>query len=58
MKSWCNLSWTEKCKINAGEVNTLKYQSGYDFRVKTKVRESKIKLKNLNQSNSHSNDSP
>jgi len=39
MKSWCDLSWREKCKINEGEVNSFKYLSGYDFRVKTKVRD-------------------
>jgi len=39
VKSWCDLSWREKCKIERGEVSLLKYQSGYDFRVKSKVRE-------------------
>ncbi len=39
MKSWCDLSWREKCKITNGEVNKFNYLSGYDFRVKTKVRE-------------------
>lgn len=39
MKSWCDLSWREKCKINNGETNSFKYLCGYDFRVKTKVRE-------------------
>ena len=39
MKSWCDLSWREKCKIESGEVNPFSYLSGYDFRVKTKVQE-------------------
>jgi len=43
LKSWCDLSWREKCKIENGEVNKFDYLSGYDFRVKTKVREGKEK---------------
>ena len=38
MKSWCDLSWREKGKINNGDVNPHKYHT-YSFRVKTKVRE-------------------
>lgn len=41
MKSWCDLSWTEKRKIEQGKVNSLDYLTGYDFNVKAKVRESK-----------------
>ena len=39
MKSWCDLSWREKCKIEEGEVNSYSYSSGYDFNVKKKVEE-------------------
>ncbi len=42
-KSWCDLSWREKQKINDGDVNPLNYLSGYDYRVKVKVREGKEK---------------
>lgn len=45
MKSWCDLSWREKCKINEGNVSSLKYLSGYSFQVKTKVREGKERSK-------------
>jgi len=38
MKSWCDLSWREKCKIKSGEVNSFSYLSGYTFDVKTKVQ--------------------
>lgn len=38
MKSWCDLSWREKCKINDGDVNPYSYQC-CSFRVKTKVEE-------------------
>ena len=41
MKSWCDLSWREKCKIEDGDVNSLSYLSGYDFNVKTKVKKGK-----------------
>lgn len=39
MKSWCDLSWREKCKINEGEVNSFSYLTDYDFNVKSKVQE-------------------
>ena len=61
MKCWCDLSWREKCKIQDGEVNTLKYLTGYTFDVKQKVKdgeEQKDKLQNLNQGNSQCNDCP
>ncbi len=45
MKSWCDLSWREKCRIKSGGVNSLSYQSGYDFRVKAKVQEGLNKVK-------------
>ena len=50
MKSWCGLSWREKCKIQDGEVNSFKYLTGYTFDVKQKVKdgiEQKDKSKNL-----------
>jgi len=43
MKSWCDLSWREKRRIEEGEVNTFHYCSGYDFRVKRKVEEGQEK---------------
>lgn len=43
MKSWCDLSWREKCKIEEGDVNEFDYSSGYTFQVKTKVSEGKEK---------------
>ena len=48
MKSWCDLSWREKCKIESGEVNPLSYSSGYSFDIKTKVKEG-IKEKDKNE---------
>ena len=45
MKSWCDLSWREKCKIEEGNVNEYSYLSGYSFDVKTKVKEGKEKKK-------------
>lgn len=39
MKSWCDLSWNEKCKIEEGRINSFSYQSGYTFQVKNKVEE-------------------
>ena len=39
MKSWCDLSWREKCAINEGRARKSKYLSGYDYRVKVKVKE-------------------
>ena len=41
MKSWCDLSWTEKQKIEEGEAEEYKYSTGYTFQVKTKVKEGK-----------------
>ncbi len=41
MKSWCDLSWREKRKIEDGDVNPYSYQC-CSFRVKTKVKEGKI----------------
>ena len=41
MKSWYDLNWREKVKIEEGEVNPLDYLSGYDFEVKVKVGEGK-----------------
>jgi len=41
MKSWGDLSWREKCRVKAGDVNSFKYLTGYTFQVKTKVREGK-----------------
>ena len=49
MKGWCDLSWKEKCDIEKGNVNELNYLSGYEFRVKSKVREG---VKNKNGENS------
>lgn len=43
MKSWCDLSYSEKCRIREGRVNPFKYLSGYDFSVKTKVQENQNK---------------
>ena len=45
MRSWCDLSWREKCKIESGKVNKFDYLTGYTFQVKTKVREGKEKKK-------------
>lgn len=39
MIGWCDLSWREKCLIEEGQANPLKYNSGHEFRVKTKVQE-------------------
>jgi len=41
MKSWCDLSWNEKCSIYNGEVNEYKYLSGYSFEVKARIIEGK-----------------
>jgi len=43
VKSWCDLSWREKCKIQEGNVNSFKYSFGYDSRVRNKVRENQEK---------------
>ena len=43
MKSWCDLSWREKCEIKEGDVSNFKYSTGYTFDVKAKVREGKNK---------------
>lgn len=43
MKSWCDLSWREKCKIQEGKVNSFKYLTGYTFDVKTKVKKERKK---------------
>jgi len=43
MKSWCDLSWREKCEIEEGNVPDFKYSTGYTFDVKSKVREGKEK---------------
>lgn len=45
MKAWCDLTWREKCKIEAGDVSPLKYQTGYTFEVKSKVRKGIEKTK-------------
>ena len=37
MKSWCDLSWKEKCDIESGNVTSFDYLCGYDFNVKSKV---------------------
>lgn len=39
MKSWCDLSWREKCKIRDGDAPRFKYLTGYAFQVKMKVIE-------------------
>jgi predicted 3-demethylubiquinone-9 3-methyltransferase (glyoxalase superfamily) len=39
MKSWCDLSWREKQKIEGGDVNSFNYSEGYSFQVKQKVQE-------------------
>lgn len=41
MKSWCDLSWREKCEIEEGDTNSFKYLTGYTFQVKTKVQKGK-----------------
>ena len=38
MRSWCDLSYREKCKIRDGEARSYSYQC-HSFRVKTKVKE-------------------
>ena len=48
MKSWCDLSWNEKCDIEEGEVNPFDYLSGYSFDVKTRVQEGQKKLEENN----------
>lgn len=48
MKSWCDLSWREKCNIEEGNVNSLDYLSEYTFDVKTKVEKGK-ENKELNE---------
>jgi len=45
MKSWCDLSWREKRNIEEGKVNSLSYQTGYEFIVKQKVAEGKEQKK-------------
>lgn len=37
MKSWSDLSWYEKCRIQDGSVNPYSYSSGYSFQVKQEV---------------------
>ena len=39
MRGWTDLSWREKCKIEAGEISPFDYLTGYSFDVKTKARE-------------------
>jgi len=39
MKSWCDLPWREKRKIEEGEARQYKYVSGYSFDVKRRVQE-------------------
>ncbi len=51
MKSWCDLSWREKCKIEEGNVNGFSYLTGYSFQVKTKVRKGKEKKENEKNNN-------
>ena len=41
MRSWCDLSWAEKCKIEDGEAREFEYSYGYSFNVKQKVRDGK-----------------
>jgi len=43
MKSFCDLSWLEKCDIRNGRVNPYSYSTGYTFDVKSKVREGQEK---------------
>lgn len=37
MKTFGDMSWSEKQKIKKGRVNTFKYNTGYTFDVKRKV---------------------
>jgi hypothetical protein len=43
MKSWCDLSWTEKRAIEEGKVSRLSYLTDYEFSVKMKVEEGQEK---------------
>ena len=49
MKSWCDLSWLEKCNIESGKVNSLNYLTGYTFDVKQKVEKGKKARSNPNE---------
>lgn len=45
MKSFCDLSYLEKCHIKEGNVNKYNYLVGYDYRVKSAVKEGVDKKK-------------
>ena len=53
MKSFGDLSFQEKCQIEAGEVNPYSYSTGYDFRVKTAVAEGIKKRLTTQTENEH-----
>ena len=39
MKSFCDMTFEEKCKIQDGEANEYDYSTGHTFAVKQAVRE-------------------